>query len=77
VPVGVVIEETSVKQMAWMRVTYIQVMGKVMLQNFGLVLLVRVGIPNLRESGDSTLRGELGARGFMVVCMWTFYGSGG
>jgi hypothetical protein len=44
-------------------------MGKVMMHNFLLVLLVRVGIPNLRESGGSTLRGELGARGFMVVCV--------
>jgi hypothetical protein len=30
---------------------------------------VRVGIPNLRESGGSTLQGELGARGFwLCVC---------
>jgi hypothetical protein len=42
------------------------VIGKVML----LVLLVRVGILSLRESGGCTLRGELGARGFLVsVCM--------
>jgi hypothetical protein len=30
---------------------------------------VRVGIPSLRESGGSTLRGKLGARGFLVVCV--------
>jgi hypothetical protein len=30
---------------------------------------VRVGIPKLRESGGSTLQGELGARGFLVVCV--------
>ena len=46
------------------------VMGKVMLQNFLLVLLLRVGrIPILRESGGSTLRGKLGVRGFMVLCV--------
>jgi hypothetical protein len=31
---------------------------------------VRVGIPSLRESGGSTLRGKLGARGFFgFVCV--------
>jgi hypothetical protein len=31
---------------------------------------VRVGIPSLRESGGSTLRGKLGARGFwLCVCV--------
>jgi hypothetical protein len=30
---------------------------------------VRVGIPSLGESGGSTLQGELGARGFLVVCV--------
>jgi len=54
-----------------------RVMGKVMLQKFWLVLLVRVGIPSLRESGDSTLRDKLGARGFMVVCVSPLCGSRG
>jgi hypothetical protein len=45
------------------------VMGKVMLHNFSLVLPARVGIPILRESGGSTLRGNMGARGFLVVCV--------
>jgi hypothetical protein len=30
---------------------------------------VRVGIPSLRESGGSTLRGKLRARVFLVVCV--------
>jgi hypothetical protein len=30
---------------------------------------MRVRIPILRESGGSTLRGELGARGLPVVCV--------
>jgi hypothetical protein len=34
-----------------------------------MVLLVRVGIPSLRESGVSTLRGKLRDRGFLVVCV--------
>jgi hypothetical protein len=38
---------------------------------------VRVGIPILRESGGSTLRGKLGARGFLVVCVWSLCSSGG
>ena len=42
------------------------VMSNLMLQNVSLVLLVRVWIPNLRESGGSTLQGELGARGFSL-----------
>jgi len=33
-----------------------------------MVLLVRVGIPSLRESGGSTLRGS-GDRVFLVVCV--------
>jgi len=47
------------------------VMGKVMLHKFWLVLLVRVGILSLRESGGSTLWGKLGAWVFfwLVVCM--------
>jgi len=45
-------------------------MEKFMLQKFGLVLLVRVGIPILRESGRLTLRGKLGARLFYgFVCV--------
>jgi hypothetical protein len=30
---------------------------------------VRVGIPNLRESGGSTLRGKLGARVYLWFCV--------
>ena len=30
---------------------------------------MRVGIPNLRESGGSTLRGEMGAKRIEVVCV--------
>jgi hypothetical protein len=51
-------------------------MGKVILHIFLLVLLVRVGIPNLRESGGSTLRGNLGARGFMVCVHGLFAAPG-
>jgi hypothetical protein len=31
---------------------------------------VRVGIPILTKSGGSTLRGELGDTGIMVVCVF-------
>jgi hypothetical protein len=45
------------------------VVGKVMLQKFGLALLVKVGIPSFRESGGSTLRGNMGAKRIYVVCV--------
>jgi len=45
----------------------VDLVSNIILQDFRLVLFVRVGIPNLRESYGHTLRDELGARGFLVV----------
>jgi hypothetical protein len=45
------------------------VMGKVMLHIFWLVLVVRVGIPSVKESGGSTLWGKIRAKIFFwFVC---------
>jgi len=41
------------------------------------VLCMRVVIPTLRESGVSSLQGELGAKGFIVLCVWSISSFGG